>query len=113
MGIAAQFKPKHLARKLARIRESFGLSQGGMIGLLGYPGDIIREEISAFERGRRQPPLKVLLQYARVAGVWVDVLIDDELDLPRRLPCSPKSKGVRRAARRAKRKRKPPRAAAS
>jgi transcriptional regulator with XRE-family HTH domain len=104
MGIAAQFKPKRLPRKLAEIRESFGLSQGGIIAFLGFTDEIIREEISALERGRRQPPLKVLLQYARVAGVWVDVLIDDELDLPRKLPASPKHPGVKRSRKRPGRK---------
>jgi hypothetical protein len=28
----------------------------------------------------------VLLRYARAAGVSMDVLVDDELDLPERLP---------------------------
>lgn len=100
MGIAARFRSRRLPRKLIQIRESFGLSQGGMIALLGYTSEIIREEISAFERGRRQPPLKVLLQYARVAGVWVDVLIDDDLDLPRKLPSSPRHEGIKRRGKR-------------
>jgi hypothetical protein len=46
-----------------------------------YPG-----HISLYEGGQREPPLLVLLRYARVVGVYVDVLIDDELDLPDRLP---------------------------
>jgi hypothetical protein len=37
------------------------------------------------ERGKREPPLKLLLAYARVAGVSTDVLIDDELDVPTKL----------------------------
>jgi hypothetical protein len=39
-----------------------------------------------FELGEREPSLIVLLRYARAAGVSTDVLIDDELDLPKRLP---------------------------
>jgi hypothetical protein len=35
---------------------------------------------------KAEPTLMVLLRYARVAGVIVDVLIDDELDLPENLP---------------------------
>jgi hypothetical protein len=40
--------------------------------------------------GIREPSLMTLLQYARVAGVCVDVLIDDEMNLPARLPSKPK-----------------------
>lgn len=36
-------------------------------------------------RGQREPSLIVLLEYARVAGVCVDVLINDRLDLPAKL----------------------------
>jgi transcriptional regulator with XRE-family HTH domain len=45
--------------------------------------------VSNYERGTREPPLQVLLRYARIAGVYVDVLIDDDLDLPSRLPTKP------------------------
>jgi hypothetical protein len=44
-----------------------------------------RNYISAFELGTREPPLPVLLAYARLAGISTDVLIDDELDLPKKL----------------------------
>jgi hypothetical protein len=44
----------------------------------------------------REPPLTVLLKYAEVAGVWIDVLVDDDVDLPEKLPASPKSEGIRR-----------------
>jgi hypothetical protein len=53
-----------------------------MISRPGFGGELIREELSAFERGIRQPSLGVLLEYARVAGTGVEVLIDDELDMP-------------------------------
>jgi transcriptional regulator with XRE-family HTH domain len=39
--------------------------------------------ISQYETGKREPPLLALLQYARLAGVAVDVLIDDKLTLPK------------------------------
>lgn len=42
--------------------------------------------ISGYELGMREPPLDVLLQYARVAGVPMEALVDDELDLPGQLP---------------------------
>jgi transcriptional regulator with XRE-family HTH domain len=85
MGIAARFKSARLAEKLAQIRAALGLSQNEMISRLGLSDDLMREEISAFELGKRQPPLQVLLQYARCVGISTDVLIDDELDLPAKL----------------------------
>jgi transcriptional regulator with XRE-family HTH domain len=50
---------------------------------------IYASHVSGYERGTREPPLDVLLQYARAAGVPVEVLIDDKLDLPDRLPSEP------------------------
>jgi hypothetical protein len=49
---------------------------------LGVADRIPREDISTFERGTREPPSPVLLRYARLIKSSVDVLIDDELDLP-------------------------------
>jgi hypothetical protein len=43
-----------------------------------------------------EPPLGVLLRYAEVAGLHSEVLADDDLHLPEKLPASPKSEGVRR-----------------
>jgi transcriptional regulator with XRE-family HTH domain len=85
MGIASRFKPGRLAEKLVQVRTALGLSQNEMISRLGFGDELIREEISAFELGKRQPPLQVLLQYARCVGVSTDVLIDDELELPAKL----------------------------
>jgi transcriptional regulator with XRE-family HTH domain len=42
--------------------------------------------ISQYESGKREPPLRVLLQYARAGGVPVDMLVDDEQNLPQPLP---------------------------
>lgn len=105
MGIASRLKPTRLAEKLVQIRTALGLSQNEMINRLGLSDELIREEISAFELGKRQPPLKVLLEYARAVGVSTDVLIDDELDLPDKLLTSMKNESVGRAsARRTKSK---------
>lgn len=46
-----------------------------------YPG-----HIGLYETDRRVPPLLVLLKYARVSGVSMETLVDDELGLPERLP---------------------------
>lgn len=96
MGRGTRQRPERLAKKLVHIREALGLSQNGMIRHLGIEDSIPRDYISAYERGTREPPLPVLLQYARAAGVWVDVLIDDELDLPTKLPSLPKHEGIPR-----------------
>ena len=85
MGIASSLKPARLAGKLIQIRVVLGLSQNEMISRLGLSDELIREEVSAFERGLRQPPLVVLLKYARCVGISTDVLIDDELNLPGKL----------------------------
>lgn len=94
MGKASRHRPVRLGEKLAQIRSAFGLSQNGIIRTLGLT-DISRGNLSLYELGRRDPPYSLLLAYARAAGVWVDVLIDDELDLPPRLPATPKHEGLR------------------
>ncbi len=82
-------KPKRLAEKLLQIRQSLGLSQGELVRQLGVEDAITRSDISKYETGQSEPPLLILLRYARIAGVSVDVLIDDELDLPVNLPAKP------------------------
>jgi transcriptional regulator with XRE-family HTH domain len=63
---------------------------------MGMAGDIVQADISTYELDQREPPLKVLLAYARAANVSVEALIDDELDLPEELPTKVKSEGIRR-----------------
>ncbi len=86
MGKRARHRPERLAMKLRQIRETFGLSQNGMIRLMGAEELMAQNSISEFELGKREPPLLVLLKYAEVAGVCLDVLANDELDLPAKLP---------------------------
>lgn len=90
MGSRARPKPRRLAEKLLDIRLALGLSQNEMIKRLGV--DLTQNRISDYELDRGEPPLPVLLLYARAAGVSTDVLIDDELDLPAKLPAKPKHK---------------------
>ncbi len=96
MGRAARSKPIHLGEKLLCIRQMLGLSQDGMVERLSVSGTLTSASISAYELGQREPPLVVMLEYARIANVYLDVLADDELDLPEKLPASPKSEGVKR-----------------
>ena len=92
-------KPKRLAEKLRRIREALGLSQSEMLRRLGFENVHAYTRISNYELGRNEPPAMVLLEYARIANVYVEVLIDDGLDLPARLPSAKKHEGVRRRGR--------------
>ena len=95
MGKVPRPKPARLADKLLQIRLALGLSQNGMLKQLDLDEGSFRSSISGYELGTREPPLPILLSYARVAGVYVDVLIDDELDLPDKLPSSKTHAGVR------------------
>src|ERR1700741_3044130 len=98
MAKSSSFKPRRVADKLREVRMALGLSQNEMINRLGFAEELIREELSAFERGIRQSPLGILLGYARMAGICVDVLIDDELALPDKIPGTPKHQGIKKAA---------------
>lgn len=93
---SARLRPARLAEKLLQIRTALGLSQPRMHRLLGVDHLIDYTKISTYELDKREPPLMVLLEYARAANVYVEALIDDELDLPERLPSPTKSEGVRR-----------------
>lgn len=86
MGTVRRPKPARLAEKLRAIRTSLGLSQNEMLSRLGLSEYSFRSSISGYELGTREPPLPTLLKYAQVAGVCVDVLINDDLKLPEKLP---------------------------
>jgi transcriptional regulator with XRE-family HTH domain len=89
-------RPERLAEKLLQIRNALGLSQAEMLRRLGVEDQIEYTVISKYEIGRNEPPLIILLQYARVAGVHVEALIDDELELPERLPGPVMQEEIRR-----------------
>lgn len=102
MGQAPRPRPARLAEKLRLIRVSLGLSQNELIKRLGVAEKITRERISAYELGEREPSLPVLLAYSRVANVWMDVIVDDDLDLPEKLPSAKKHEGIPRNPRSAR-----------
>jgi transcriptional regulator with XRE-family HTH domain len=99
MGRAPSYKPARLGEKIVQIRRELGLSQNGLLRRLGLTEVLFQRDISAYELGNRVPDLRTLLLLANLAGVFVDVLIDDALDLPNKLPASPKSEGIRRKRR--------------
>jgi transcriptional regulator with XRE-family HTH domain len=84
----ARRRPKRLAEKLREIRIMLGLSQAELHKSLGVDQDIAYTRISDYELDKNEPSLLVLLEYARVAGVHLEHIVDDRLDLPNRLPGS-------------------------
>ena len=83
MGSGKRIKPARLAEKLKAIRESLRLTTEELIQRLDCPEvPLYRANITHYEKGRREPPLIVLLQYARLRGIFVDDLIDDTKNLP-------------------------------
>lgn len=98
-------KPERLAEKLLQIRLALGLSQSEMWKRLGLEESVTYDRISKYETGRNEPPLPTLLQYARLANVYMEALVDDDLDLPDKLPGTTKTEGVaRKPAARARRR---------
>lgn len=83
MGRGSREIPDRLGEKLTQIRSYLGVSQDGLVRRFGLVEKLTRNEISKYERGAREPALSVLLKYARAAGVNVEVLMDDDLELPR------------------------------
>ena len=78
-------KPARLPEKLVQIRVALGLSQGEILRRLELD-HLNRTTVSAYEVGTSEPPLPILLKYARLVGISTDVLIDDAFDLPDKPP---------------------------
>jgi len=106
MGSRKRPRSLRLHEKLRQIREAYGLSQEGMVSRLGLTVELKQSDVSAFEREpddkwSREPALPHLLRYARVAGVNVEILIDDELELPDKLAPDPMHGVIRRSTKKA------------
>ena len=96
MGRATRLRPERLHEKLLTIRLALGLSQTEMLRRLELEDKLWYTQISGYELGRSVPPPTVLLHYARIANVYVEALIDDDLDLPAKLPSAKKHEGIKR-----------------
>src|ERR1700730_15300337 len=96
MARGARVRPERLPEKLLQIRLALGLSQSELLRRLGLEEQMDYRRISEFERGTTEPHLSVVLQYARAAGVHMEDIVDDELDLPETLPGNVRSKSIKR-----------------
>ncbi|HEV2705327.1 MAG TPA: hypothetical protein VGV59_05350 [Pyrinomonadaceae bacterium] len=93
---SARPRPARLAEKLLQIRTALGISQTEMLNRLGVGDLVAYHSISKYELDKNEPPLIILLQYARLANVYMEALVDDTLDLPADLPSPTKTEGIPR-----------------
>ena len=80
MGRSRRNKPVKLSSKLLAIRKRLRMSQTEMARALELK--VHYSAVSNFELGTREPDLIVVLRYARLAGVPMEMLVDDQLNLP-------------------------------
>jgi len=92
----ARPRPVRLAEKLRTIRIALGLSQTEMLSRLGLGDSMHYGRISEYEQGKREPTLMTLLAYAHAAGVHLEDIVDDDLDLPSKLPGNVNYRGLKR-----------------
>ena len=100
----ARPRPKRLAEKLRQIRLELGFSQTDMHRRLETEEKILYTRISDYELNKNEPSLMTILAYARLAGVHVEDIIDDDLDLPTKLPGNVSYQGLKRKPTSRKRK---------
>ena len=95
-------RPRRLGSKLLQIRQQLGLSQSQMLAKLGLEETMHYGRISQYENDEREPTLMTLLAYAHVAGVHLEDIVSDDLDLPTKLPSNVNYQGVRHKSTRRK-----------
>ena len=94
MGRRSRRRPGRIGEKLRQIRSALGLSQNQITHNLLLPKEFKRGIISNYENDEREPPLFVLLAYARVAGICLEVIVDDAIDVPTKLPVTPAHRAI-------------------
>ena len=78
-------KQEFLGQKLLQIRKELDISQDRMPERLGRP-DLHPGRISEYEQNKREPSLSVLLAYAKLAGVHLEDIVNDNVGLPDKIP---------------------------
>lgn len=80
-------QPDRLAEKLRQLRNLLGYTLEEMAQALARvkKSPPNKSHIHRFEAGVREPSLLVLLEYSRITGISLELLVDDELDLPTKL----------------------------
>ena len=76
-------RPDRLAEKLLQIRKALGLTQKEMAERLSKQAGvkITYRNVSKYERDKSVPYIEIVLAYARLAGVEMNSIADDDLDL--------------------------------
>lgn len=86
MGTKKRPVPARLPEKLLKIRRLLDLTQEQLAERVSHlPSAPHPGHISRFEQGLREPNLIYLLEISRLSGVSLEVLLDDQLDVPDRL----------------------------
>ena len=80
MGRSRRKKPLKLPHKLLAIRQRLSMSQTQMARALELT--VHYSAVSNFELGTREPDLLIVLRYARLARIPMEMIVDDEMDLP-------------------------------
>lgn len=78
-------KQERLGEKLRQIRKKLDISQDRMPERLGRP-NLHPGRISEYERSEREPSLLTLLAYAKLAGVHLEDIVNDNVNLPDQIP---------------------------
>ena len=80
MGRSRRNKPAKLRHKLLAIRKRLSMSQTEMARALELK--VHYSAVSNYELGTREPDLLIVLRYARLANIPMEMLVDDKLNLP-------------------------------
>ncbi len=80
MGRVRRNKPVLLSHKLLAIRKRLRMSQTEMARALELK--VHYSAVSNFELGTREPDLLIVLRYARLAGITMEMIVDDQINLP-------------------------------
>ena len=80
MGRVRRNKPLKLSEKLLAIRKRLQMSQTEMARALELK--VHYSAVSNFELGTREPDLLIVLRYARLAGISMETIVDDQMEIP-------------------------------